>query len=178
MTENSGNVENTNLATKISQLLIPTVTQLGLFLEKVRVKGSKNSRLVEIFLDLPAGSGEIGFERLEEASQEISRLMDSADPVEGKYNLEVSTLGAEHTLDNPRLFARAVGRDAEITVADRKRVGKIVSASETGFIWEEDGKQESITFGALQSARTVVLFGTGNAPKKSAKAGRKNNRKS
>ncbi|STY84388.1 ribosome maturation factor RimP [Mobiluncus mulieris] len=178
MTENSENTGNVDIAAEVSQLLAPTVTQLGLFLEKVCVKGSKNSRQVEIFLDLPAGSGEIGFERLEAASQEISRLMDSADLVEGKYNLEVSTLGAEHALDNPRLFVRAVGRDAEITVAGQKRVGRILAAGETGFTWEEDGKQETISFSALQSARTVVLFGTGNAPKKSVKTGRKNNRKS
>lgn len=165
--------ENEAIASKITQLLTPTVADLGLFLEKVRVKGSKNSRLVEVFLDLPEGSGEIGFERLEDASQEVSRLMDSADPVEGTYNLEVSTLGAEHELDNPRLFARAVGRDVEVKVDGITRLGKIQDADEHGFTLEEGEKQETIPFSALESARTVVLFGTGNGSKKSAKSRKK-----
>lgn len=165
--------ENEAIAARLVQLITPKVTELDLFLEKVRVKGSKNSRLVEVFLDLREGDGEVSFERIGEASQEISRLMDEYDPVEGAYNLEVSSLGAEHVLDNPRLFARATGKDAEIKMGGKTRQGKIISAGEQSFVWEENGKQETIPFSELELARTVILFGVDSAPKRSSKSRKK-----
>lgn len=170
--------ENQAISEEITTLLTDKVAQWGLFLEKVRVKGSKNSRRVEVLLDLPQGDGEVDFACLQQVSQKISQLMDEANPVDGAYNLEVSTLGAEHVLDNRRLFARAVGKDVEIKLGGKTRQGKIVNVEGDEFTWEENGKQETIAFSELESARTVILFATGASSKKSQKSGKKNNRTS
>ena len=48
----------------------------------------------------------------------MSAALDEADPVKGRYTLEVSTPGAERELSTPRHFRRAVGHDVELTVED------------------------------------------------------------
>lgn len=161
--------ENELLTAKVGELIESKVRELGLYLEKLLIKGSKNTRIVEVYLDLPDGTDSLGSERLEEASREISALLDAQDPIEGAYNLEVSTLGAEHELDNPRLFARAVGKDAEVKAKGEIRQGVIKDAGGEGFTLEIDGKQETIGFGELESARTVILFGTNKKTGKSKK---------
>lgn len=155
--------ENEILETKVRELLAPKVSELELFLEKIVIKGSKNTRIVEVYLDLPAGTEELDSERLEHASREISAVLDANDPIAGAYNLEVSTLGAEHTLDNPRLFARAIGKDVEIKRGGKITQGVIKAADENGFTWETNEKQETVLYVELESAKTVILFQSSKA---------------
>lgn len=165
--------ENETLEMKVKELIASRVEELNLYLEKVHIKGSKNTRIVEIFLDLPEGTGDLGSEKLEEASREISALLDAADPIDGAYNLEISTLGAEHVLDNPRLFRRAIGKDAEVKVDGKTRRGIIKDAGEESFTLEVNGKQETIAFSELESARTIILFGTNSSRLKPGKSKKK-----
>lgn len=158
------NETNAALAKELVSLLRPTVAEVGLFLEKIVVKGPLNTRVVEVYVDLPAGTDSLDSARLEEASRAISARLDEVDPVEGAYNLEVSTLGAEHILDNPRLFSRALGKSVEVKTGSASRVGTLESADSKEFSVNFRGKVESFTYQEVESVRSVIAFGGSSKP--------------
>ena len=90
------------IARRLTELLTPVVEGAGAFRE-----GIKTTR-----------AGELGLDVLTEVSRAVSAALDEADPVKGRYTLEVSTPGAERELSTPRHFRRAVGHDVELTVED------------------------------------------------------------
>ena len=106
------------IARRLTELLTPVVEGAGAFLEGIKTTRAGKYSTVRVLVDLPDGSGELGLDALTEVSRAVSAALDEADPVKGRYTLEVSTPGAERELSTPRHFRRAVGHDVELTVED------------------------------------------------------------
>jgi len=106
------------IARRLTELLTPVVEGAGAFLEGIRTTRAGKYSTVRVLVDLPDGPGELGLDVLTEVSRAVSAALDEADPVKGRYTLEVSTPGAERELSTPRHFRRAVGHDVELTVED------------------------------------------------------------
>ena len=163
-----------DLVAELRELLEPVVKQADLYLEKIQVKRAGAKLRVEVYVDLPAGTESVGSKQLEEVSRQISATLDGAepDPLPGAYDLEVSSLGAEHELTSFRLFERAVGKDVELRVGatqgepvgPRTLIGKLedVDPEELRLavpgVKGRPGQTEIIAMKALESARTVVIF--------------------
>lgn len=106
------------IARRLTELLTPVVEGAGAFLEGIKTTRAGKYSTVRVLVDLPDGPGELGLDVLTEVSRAVSAALDEADPVKGRYTLEVSTPGAERELSTPRHFRRAVGHDVELTVED------------------------------------------------------------
>ena len=106
------------IARRLTELLTPVVEGAGAFLEGIKTTRAGKYSTVRVLVDLPDGPGELGLDALTEVSRAVSAALDEADPVKGRYTLEVSTPGAERELSTPRHFRRAVGHDVELTVED------------------------------------------------------------
>ena len=106
------------LARSLTELLAPVVEGAGAFLEGIETTRAGKYSTVRVLVDLPDGPGDLGMDALAEVSRAVSTALDEADPVKGRYTLEVSTPGAERELSTPRHFRRAVGHDVELTVED------------------------------------------------------------
>ena len=106
------------IARRLTELLTPVVEGAGAFLEGIKTTRAGKYSTVRVLVDLPDGPGELGLDALTEVSRAVSAALDEADPVKGRYTLEVSTPGAERELSTPRHFHRAVGHDVELTVED------------------------------------------------------------
>ena len=106
------------IARRLTELLTPVVEGAGAFLEGIKTTRAGKYSTVRVLVDLPDGPGELGLDALTEVSRAVSAALDEADPVKGRYTLEVSTPGAERCLTTPRHFRRAVGHDVELTVED------------------------------------------------------------
>ena len=104
------------IARRLTELLTPVVEGAGAFLEGIKTTRAGKYSTVRVLVDLPDGPGELGLDALTEVSRAVSAALDEADPVKGRYTLEVSTPGAERELSTPRHFRRAVGHDVELTV--------------------------------------------------------------
>jgi len=104
------------IARRLTELLTPVVEGAGAFLEGIRTTRAGKYSTVRVLVDLPDGPGELGLDALTEVSRAVSAALDEADPVKGRYTLEVSTPGAERELSTPRHFRRAVGHDVELAV--------------------------------------------------------------
>jgi ribosome maturation factor RimP len=108
--------------------------------------------------------GGVDLDTVAEVSEEISRGLDLADPIPGRYTLEVSSPGLERNLKHPQHFAASVGRKVilktkERLVGDSHRLdGVIVGADDdTVNVSLEGDTGEVVTVGydAIKSARTV-----------------------
>ncbi len=102
---------------KIAELIIPTVTEQGLFLEELELSPSGGTTTLKVSVDLPSGTDQVDLDTVAALSQAISARLDEEDvlPELDSYELEVSTPGATRPLTEPRHFERNLGRLLEIT---------------------------------------------------------------
>lgn len=88
----------------------------------------------------------INLDQCAHVSRMISPLLDIEDPINGKYNLEVSSPGIERKLKTLHHFICSVGSDVKVkeySTATHK--GKLLDATQEGVITIED-----ITDGQLE----------------------------
>ena len=146
------------IARRLTELLTPVVEGAGAFLEGIKTTRAGKYSTVRVLVDLPDGPGELGLDALTEVSRAVSAALDEADPVKGRYTLEVSTPGAERELSTPRHFRRAVGHDVELTVEDTEGA-EDAEDTEGAVDAEEAGNAES-TEGDGAEAGLTRLTGT------------------
>lgn len=146
------------IARRLTELLTPVVEGAGAFLEGIRTTRAGKYSTVRVLVDLPDGPGELGLDALTEVSRAVSAALDEADPVKGRYTLEVSTPGAERELSTPRHFRRAVGHDVELAVEGAEDTEGAEDAEDTEGA-EEAGNTES-TEGDGAEAGLTRLTGT------------------
>ena len=150
------------LARSLTELLAPVVEDAGAFLEGVETTRAGRYSTVRVLVDLPDGPGDLDFDALSEVSRAVSAAVDEADPVKGRYTLEVSTPGAERALSTPRHFRRAVGHDVELVVeddgVDAVLTGTITAADEDSVTLQADGRERVLALDDVRQARMVVIF--------------------
>lgn len=87
----------------------------GLDLVDIEVKRGGHGPLVRIFLDKP---GLVSLDELENASREISAILDVEDPIRRSYTLEVSSPGMTRPLKTPADFKRVIEKNVQIAFVD------------------------------------------------------------
>ncbi|MCW5773599.1 MAG: ribosome maturation factor RimP [Rhodospirillaceae bacterium] len=100
------------LADRLAALIEPSLMAMGYELVRVQIDG-KRQRRVQIMAERNDGTG-MGVEDCVKVSRAVSALLDVEDPIEGAYNLEVSSPGLDRPLVKPADFARYAGNDAKI----------------------------------------------------------------
>jgi ribosome maturation factor RimP len=84
--------------------------------EIVRIQMQEGHRkTLQVMLDRVDGKN-ISVNDCEQASRQISAVMDVDDPIEGAYNLEVSSPGIDRPLTREKDFERFSGYDAKIAL--------------------------------------------------------------
>ena len=150
------------LARSLTELLAPVVEDAGAFLEGVERTRAGRYSTVRVLVDLPDGPGDLDLDALSEVSRAVSAAVDEADPVKGRYTLEVSTPGAERALSTPRHFRRAVGHDVELVVeddgVDAVLTGTVTAADEDSVTLQADGRERVLALDDVRQARMVVIF--------------------
>lgn len=97
-----------SLAEPLRALLQPALEKLGLELVGIAWHPRPDSSVLRITVDRPGG---VTLEECGRASQVASLLLDRHDSLfPGAYLLEVSSPGAEHSLETESDFTRALGR--------------------------------------------------------------------
>lgn len=146
------------LAHRLTELLTPVVEGKGLHLEGVRTTRAGRYSVVRVLVDLPDGPGDLDLDALGPVTAAVSAALDQADPVRGRYTLEVSTPGAERPLTTPRHFRRAVGHHATLTTAAQTLTGTVTSADETSVTLDVDGTTHTVAYPDVTGAQMVVTF--------------------
>lgn len=144
------------LASRLVELLTPVVAGAGLLLETVEVARAGHRSTVRVVVDLPDGQGDVGVDDIAGATRAISEALDRADPVKGRYTLEVSSPGAERELSAPRHFRRAVGRDVRLTTGAGEVTGTVLRADGESVTVDVGGHERVIAYADLVGARMLV----------------------
>jgi len=98
-------------AARVAALAEPVLAGLGYRLVRVRVSGAAGCT-VQIMAERPDGTMEI--EDCQAASRALSAVLDVADPIEGAYQLEISSPGIDRPLVRHSDFDRYAGHVAQV----------------------------------------------------------------
>ena len=166
---------------RVRQLIDPIASDLDLDVYDVEQRGAT----LRVTLDTRPGSpASVDLEQLSLATRLISRELDHADPVPGRYTLEVTSPGVERNLRTPAHFQREIGKRVNVRLAnveaDQRRLeGVLVAADErTATIRVDAGEpvDHVIDIASIDRARTVFVWGPQPKPGQT-KSGRSGSRK-
>ena len=115
-------IGETGLAAQVAALAEPVLADLGFRLVRVVISGRDGATL-QIMAERPDGM--LSVEECAIISRQLSPVLDAHDPIEGHYNLEVSSPGIDRPLVRPSDFEVWAGYEAKLEmrepVAGRKR---------------------------------------------------------
>lgn len=138
----------------IVRLVEPLLEEKGLELVYLDYKAGKRSHLC-IYIDKPGG---ISLEDCEEASREVSDIMDAYDPIPNSYFLEVSSPGLDRPLVKGKDFLRFLGEKVSVQTFEpmdgrRNFKGTLKSKEEEGIVITlDDGSSVTISYTNIKKA--------------------------
>ena len=116
---------------RIRELFQPTLNFLGYELYDLALTGSGGHTTLRVRIDRPEG---VTLDDCERVSKSLGALLDQADPLPTRYDLEVSSPGAERPLRNLEEYRRFIGKRANIRyqVGDSEQVaeGRLTAVSD------------------------------------------------
>lgn len=177
---------------RVRALVEPILSELGLELFDLDHAGGA----LVVSVDRPGGAD---LELIAKATRAISRALDEADPLPGRYTLEVSSPGLERTLRTPAHFHWAIGRDVRIKLRagaasdDDRRLEGVVAAADDDAVSVRLGATATgpagspeavaaatagdladarrVPYADIEKARTVFVWGPAPKPGKGSKPG-------
>ncbi len=165
-----GNTKLNPVVDRVSALILPIVTDLGLELYDVEYQGG----ILRVVVDTPTGGpAGVNMESIALITRLISREFDHSDPVPGHYTLEVTSPGLERSLRVPKHFIREVGKVVAIRLTAavngvRRAQGVLLSADENNIVVRLNDKSTTNTteiteltigYDMIDRARTVFEWG-------------------
>ena len=145
----------------------------GLDLVDIEMKRGGTGPLLRIFLDKP---GRISLDELENASREISAILDVEDPIGRSYTLEVSSPGMTRPLKTPADFKRVIEKNVQIAFVDsaediadakvpvKEIKGRLLAVNdmEVRIVPRDnkgrEGAEIAVSFSALRHAQREISF--------------------
>ena len=116
---------------RIRELFQPTLNFLGYELYDLALTGSGGHTTLRVRIDRPEG---VTLDDCERVSKSLGALLDQADPLPTRYDLEVSSPGAERPLRNLEEYRRFIGKRANVRyqVGDSEQVaeGRLTAVSD------------------------------------------------
>jgi ribosome maturation factor RimP len=123
----------TGVCLTVARLIEPVVEDMGFQIVRIRMINAAG-RTLQIMAERPGGA--MSIDDCERLSRAISPVLDVADPIVGRYELEVSSPGIDRPLVRPSDFARWKGHAAKIELlepqAGRRRFRGILEGMDEG----------------------------------------------
>src|SRR5688572_6830945 len=170
--ERRRSMSDTPMIQRVRELVHPIASDLDLDVYDVEQRGGT----LRVTLDTrPGASGSVDLEQLSLATRLISRELDHADPVPGRYTLEVTSPGVERSLRTPAHFQREIGKTVSVRLANveaeqRRLEGVLVAADERTATIRVDESGEAVdhvvAIDSIDRARTVFVWGPQPKPGK------------
>ena len=145
------------LRDQLIELLQPVVVNLGYELWELEYAARSGGGLLRLYIDSESG---ITLEDCERVSRAVSETLDTTDPIQGQYTLEVSSPGLDRVLRTAEHFSRFVGERARVEttmpVDGRKRfVGRLMEVADGHVTLEVDGSALKLQIAGIHKARVA-----------------------
>jgi ribosome maturation factor RimP len=126
-------VRETGVARVFADLVEPILEERGFRLVRVKISGQAGTT-VQIMAERP--DGQFSIDDCTTISRALSPLLEQYDPMQGEYNLEVSSPGIDRPLVRPSDFEAYAGHEAKIELNEaidgRKRFRGVIDGAEAG----------------------------------------------
>jgi len=113
--------ELARLEERVRSLVEPVLVRHGAELVELAVRRGR-TQLVRVVADREGG---IDLDTCARISEEVSRMLDTDDPIAGSYTLEVTSPGLGRPLRTAEQFRRVLGRRVRIVLADGQHEGML-----------------------------------------------------
>jgi ribosome maturation factor RimP len=145
------------LKDQLGELLAPVVAGLGYELWELEYAPRAGGGLLRLYIDTDAAGG-ITLDDCERVSRAVSESLDAADPIPGRYTLEVSSPGLDRVLRTRAHFERFAGERVRLEmmqpVDGRKRFsGRLKEVGASDITLELDGGTVSLPIDDIHRAR-------------------------
>ncbi|HTQ13113.1 MAG TPA: ribosome maturation factor RimP [Rhizomicrobium sp.] len=144
---------------QLEPILEPVLEKAGYRLVRLRILGGKVKTL-QIMAERP--DGRMNVDDCAVLSRALSDFLDAEDPLEGEYQLEVSSPGIDRPLTRLTDYARWAGHEARLELATpddtgrRKFRGRLLGLDGGDVVVEVDGERRLFPFRAVAEAKLVL----------------------
>jgi len=144
---------------EIRGLVAPVADSAGVDLVDVSIKGAGPKQKVRIVVDRKGG---IEMDQLTAVSRQVSELLDVADPIAGRFTLEVTSPGVDWPLKRQADFDRVEGRDvlihrsAESDRAPQQVRGKVTGTDERGVLLQTKQGSTHVPYDEIAKANQTL----------------------
>lgn len=139
---------------QLEAIIEPAVAALGYELVGIEYLGQGRHSLLRVYIDSENG---ITVDDCEQASRQISAVMDVEDPIRGQYTLEVSSPGLERPLFKPEHYERFKGNLVQLRLrvpidGRRKYVGELHGVRDGDVVVVVDGEERTFSLQDIEKA--------------------------
>ena len=144
--------------TELTELARRVVEPMGYELVGVEyLNGYQGGNLLRVYIDTEKG---IQLDDCTRVSHQLSGVLDVEDPIQGEYNLEVSSPGMDRPLFELEHFERFAGHQVNIRLANgigsrRRYKGLLKGVEEGNVVLEVDDEVFSLPLDSISEARLV-----------------------
>jgi ribosome maturation factor RimP len=147
-----------DITARIPEMIEPTVADMGFELVRVRLMGG-DTPILQIMAERPDGTMTI--EGCEELSRALSAFLDVEDPIDGEYNLEVSSPGIDRPLTRLGDFTRFQGLEAKVELnpgheGQRRFRGRLKGVDGNDILLDAEDGEHRFPWSAVHQAKLVL----------------------
>jgi len=143
----------------LQPIIEPAVEAAGFKLVRLRLMAGKTKTL-QIMAERPDGT--MNVDDCAQLSRALSDFLESEDPIEGEFNLEISSPGIDRPLTRQSDFARWSGHEAKIELVNpdetgrKKFRGMLLGLDGNDVVIDLDGARRAFAFRAIAEAKLVL----------------------
>lgn len=135
-------------------MLEPVIEALGFELVGIEYQANPKNAVLRIYIDTEQG---VTLDHCAQVSHQVSGVLDVEDPIQGNYNLEVSSPGVDRPLFKFSDFERFAGELVRIRISGaiegrRKFHGVLRGVRDDTVLVECDGAEWALPFGQVDKA--------------------------
>jgi ribosome maturation factor RimP len=143
----------------LEPILAPAIEAAGYRLVRLRLMGG-NVKTLQIMAERPDGT--MNVEDCATLSRALSEFLEADDPIEGEYNLEVSSPGIDRPLTRLTDFSRWAGHEARLELAAPDATGRkrfkalLIGLDGNDVLADVEGQRLKFPFRAIAEAKLVL----------------------
>ena len=147
--------------TWLEEKIAPTLVSMGFEVVRVAVTGEGGRRSLQVMADRANGSL-INIDDCTAISAALNDIFEAEDPLDGAYNLEVSSAGIDRPLTRPKDFNSYVGFEAKVQtrrpIDGRKKFRGLINGLSGSDAVElmVDGQQVALPLSEIDRAQLVL----------------------